>query len=135
VICPKCHAEYVYGIAFCYDCGVDLVDALPPEPQSEPERRWSEGSLPQGANTGTFSLVTVYATPDPGLLAIAETMLDSAGIPHLVEGWVQQGSVGDWMPGIYAVLQPSLVRVAPQDADDAREVLADLIRGDEVGHS
>lgn len=31
--CPQCRAEYVEGIATCADCGVALVDALPPEPE------------------------------------------------------------------------------------------------------
>jgi hypothetical protein len=116
VICPKCHADYVPGVAVCYDCEVDLVAALPPEPPATSE----------GEQAGDFSLVTVYATPDLGLLAIAETMLESAGIPHLVEGAAYRGAVGGGVLGIYAVHEPSLVRVAPQDADDARELLADL---------
>jgi len=28
--CPQCRAEYVKGVKECKDCGVPLVDALPP---------------------------------------------------------------------------------------------------------
>uniref|UniRef100_A0A7V2ZLS6 DUF2007 domain-containing protein n=1 Tax=Ignavibacterium album TaxID=591197 RepID=A0A7V2ZLS6_9BACT len=30
-VCPNCKYEYVNGIKKCPDCGVDLVDKLPPE--------------------------------------------------------------------------------------------------------
>ncbi len=33
--CPKCKAEYVYGIRICADCGVELVDRLEEEKEEE----------------------------------------------------------------------------------------------------
>ncbi len=35
--CPKCKAEYVEGVKVCADCGVELVDELPPEPDESNE--------------------------------------------------------------------------------------------------
>ena len=32
MFCPNCRTEYVKGVATCADCGVSLVDKLPPEP-------------------------------------------------------------------------------------------------------
>jgi hypothetical protein len=139
VICPKCRAEYVPGVSVCYDCGVDLVDALPAEPNrgsEAPDPRWPEYAEPSGAPPMQFSLVTVFVTSDPGLMAIAETMLESARIPIFVEGGAARfgsGPLGDYHPR-----GPTALRVAPQDAEDARALLADLIadaEGHDVAHS
>ncbi|RME49805.1 MAG: hypothetical protein D6795_11150 [Deltaproteobacteria bacterium] len=35
--CPKCSAEYEPGIEKCYDCGVPLVETLPPEAEEKEE--------------------------------------------------------------------------------------------------
>jgi hypothetical protein len=116
MICPKCGAEYVPGVEVCFDCDVDLVEAAPDRAQSA---RPAEGK---------FELVPVFATTDSGLVAIAETMLQSAGIPVVIEGAAQQAY---WGPGALGLHQPrgqSVVCVAPRDADDAREILADLLR-------
>ena len=37
MFCPKCRAEFVSGITICSDCGIPLVERLPPE--SKPEYR------------------------------------------------------------------------------------------------
>jgi len=137
VIRPKCRAEYVPGVTVCFDCEVDLVDALPPpepkEDRSATEPRWPDYPEPQGPRPGRFSLVTVFVTSDAGLMAIAQTILESAKIPLVVEGQTRQalfgpGPISGNLPG-----RPAALRVAPQDADDAQTLLAELI-ADAQGH-
>jgi hypothetical protein len=129
VICPKCGAEYVSGVTVCYDCRVGLVEAAA-EPATgavgpeSPRPTIDEGL--RAAPQGRFELVPVFATLDPGLLAIAETMLQSAGIPVIVEGARPNASWGADPIGLHHPGGQSLLCVAPQDADDAREILAEL---------
>ncbi len=33
--CPKCRCEFIEGIKTCNDCGVELVDELPPDEQEQ----------------------------------------------------------------------------------------------------
>ena len=37
MFCPDCQTEYVEGVTTCGDCGVPLVEKLPPEPPEPPE--------------------------------------------------------------------------------------------------
>lgn len=122
MICPKCGAEYVPGIAICSDCDVDLVEA-PPGPVAETAEPAPAGG-PQSEPQGEFALVTVFATSDPGLAAIAETMLQSAGIPVIVEGGSHHWGGGPL--GMHVPTGPSTFRVAPRDVGEAREILAGL---------
>jgi transcription initiation factor TFIIIB Brf1 subunit/transcription initiation factor TFIIB len=34
--CPNCHGEYREGFVVCADCGVPLVDSLPPRTEARP---------------------------------------------------------------------------------------------------
>jgi hypothetical protein len=121
VICPKCRAEYVSGVTACYDCGTDLVDVLPPKPTvSHPAPELG------GVPAEPFSLVTVFATSDAGLMGIAQTILESARIPVVVEGEYETL----FGPGLVSTFHPRALvslRVAPQDVHDARALLAELI--------
>ncbi len=131
MICPKCRAEYVPGITVCFDCGVDLVDAVPPsEPKkdrSDPQPRWLEYAEPHGAPPARFSLVTVFVTSDAGLMAIAQTILESAKIPLVIEGHTHAALFGPGPMSGYLPGHPAALRVAAQDADDARALLTELI--------
>lgn len=148
MICPKCGAEYRDGFTRCSDCDVELADARP-EPEL-PHDKPSATAAPQAPEPheacseplGHFELVTVLATVDPGLIAVAESLLRSADIPFVSEvngivdlfGWGRLG-------GCNPITGPPRLRVAPQDADDARALLADLgtaddvVVGDDVAHS
>jgi hypothetical protein len=67
--------------------------------------------------------VTVFRTNDPGLLVIAKSLLDDAGIAYLVAGEELQSlfagghMLSDFTPSI---------RVAAEDAADARQLLREL---------
>ncbi len=99
--CPECHAEYVPGFTRCDDCDVDLVEVLP----AEPARRHSNDAL-----------VTVFSSHDPGLVAIARSLLQSAGIRFSVRGELLP------YPGAF----PVDLQVLAGDADEAQRILAEL---------
>jgi hypothetical protein len=52
MFCPNCRAEYRRGFTRCSDCGVDLVEVLPPPSFQDPEVRESE--RPDLARTSHF---------------------------------------------------------------------------------
>lgn len=100
--CPQYHAEYVAGFTRCADCGVELVEALPEAKASR--------------NDATDHLVTVFSSHDPGLVAIARSLLQSADIRFSVRG--------ELLP--YPGALPVELEVLAGDADDARLILADV---------
>lgn len=69
MFCPECGGEYREGFTHCADCDVDLVASLPPSPE-----------------VSDSGLVTVLETDDPAELALAESLLQEAGIPFVKRG-------------------------------------------------
>jgi hypothetical protein len=102
LICPQCHSEYMAGITRCSDCDVELVEALPADKPAH--------------NDATDDLVTVFSSHDPGLVAIAQSILQSAEIRFSVRGQL--------VP--YPAALPVDLQVLAGDADDARRILAEL---------
>ena len=100
--CPECCAEYAPGVTRCAECGIGLVEVLP---GARPARR-----------DVSESVVTVFSTHDPGLAAVAESLLRSAGIGFSVSGMV--------LP--YPGALPVDLQVLSGDADEARRILAEL---------
>lgn len=73
-------------------------------------------------------LVTIFETPDVALLAMAKAALDEAGIRYVTENEFTQdlfglGRVGG---GYNLVTGPPRIRVVPENAERAREILAEL---------
>jgi len=64
--CPACRTEYRPGFERCSDCGAVLVHRL----DDDPADNW----------------VSVLSTTDPAFLPVARSVLEAAGIPHLVQG-------------------------------------------------
>jgi hypothetical protein len=62
--------------------------------------------------------VTVFTTRDPGLLALAKSLLDSAGIDYAASGEFLQS-----IPGQLVWIE---LQVPAENAAEAREMLADL---------
>jgi hypothetical protein len=73
--------------------------------------------------------VTVLETGDPGLVAVAKSLLESAGIQYFAKGEALQnlfgwGQFGTGFNPIVGVVQ---LQVAAEDAEDATALLRDLL--------
>lgn len=73
MFCPNCEAEYQDHVKTCVDCQIDLV--------SQDNQELKEK---QKIDTGDLDLVQVFSTQDPGMVALAKSLLDEAGIPAMV---------------------------------------------------
>jgi len=119
MFCPKCGAEYLPGITECADCSIPLV-SQPVE--SEPPCDLSD--LP---------LVTVFESGNPALIALASSILESAGIEFATKGEALQDLLG-WgrFPSrANLAMGPVLFQVRPEDVEGARSLLCDLDEGEE----
>ena len=113
MFCPNCEREFSWDVMVCPDCDVDTVDALPREsPEPTPDAQ----------------LVQVFSTGDPGIIAIARSLLEGEKIDYFVRGDGLQDLFG-WgrLTGYsYAMGAPEFW-VREEDADNARALLQDLI--------
>ncbi len=76
--CPKCRAEYVKGVKECKDCGVPLVDVLPP-PEIHEDRE---------------KLVPVYGPDTEVEAGILINLLQQEGIEaELYPSWDKQSAM------------------------------------------
>ena len=71
--CSNCGGEFVDDVVMCPDCGIPLVSESPKLPEVEDE------------------FVQVFQTADASLLPVVKSVLDGAGIPHIVQGDEAQG--------------------------------------------
>ena len=108
MICPKCGVEYRPGFTQCSDCLVALADE--PKPAKP---RWSR----------PVELVTVFKCADAGRIALAKSLLESAGIHFVVRNEAAQNLFG---MGSAHFGGPAEFQVDREDAADAKELLEDL---------
>src|SRR5258706_8092246 len=73
MFCPKCGDEYRPGFKVCAECGVSLVEQSPVKSGAAHE-----------------APVTVLSTRDPGLIAVAKSVLGASSIPFFASGEVVQ---------------------------------------------
>lgn len=102
----------------CGDCGGELVAGSAP----------SEQSADQQDPDPDMVLVPVLMATEEADLVIIESLLTEAGIPYLGRGEQIQDLFG-WgrLVGVNPITGPVQFLVAADDADDAREVLADFL--------
>ena len=69
MFCPECRTEYVEGVTLCADCGVQLVQELPPEPTPE---------------YTAYEQIPLTVNPDD--ISLIKSILDSEGIVYFFKG-------------------------------------------------
>jgi Putative prokaryotic signal transducing protein len=110
MLCPKCGEEFSWDVMVCPTCDVDTVDRL-------------SGPAP----TPDAELVSVFATGDAGLIAVARSLLESEQIDYFVRGDGLQDLAGlGRITGFSYVFGPAEFWVRVEDAERARDLLRDL---------
>ena len=114
MFCPKCEEEFSWDVMVCPTCDVDTVDRLPgPEPTPDVE------------------LVPVLAAGDPGVIALAKSLLEAEEIDYFVRGDGLQDLFGlGRMTSFNFAMGPAQFLVRADDADRARELLDGLTAPD-----
>ncbi len=103
MFCPQCRAEYREDIPECSDCHCSLVAEIPPQPKPQPD----------------LALVTVLATGNPALIAVAKSLLEDSGIEYLT----QNEGLHDLFPVHRFRIH---IQVRQEDEGEATALLADL---------
>ena len=110
MICPRCEEEFAWDVMICPHCDVETVDRLP-------------GPSP----TPDVQLVTVFATGDAGLIAVAKSLLEAEGIDYLLRGEGLQDLFGfGRITGFSYAMGPAEFQVRVEDVERARALLGDL---------
>ncbi len=104
MFCPNCRYEYENHVTVCPECGATLTKELPPEDEVE----YTE-------------LVTVYTTADAGLLGLAKSLLEDAGIDYFVRG--------ESTKALFAAGFMEL-QVHPHDAEEAEALIEEMGKAD-----
>jgi hypothetical protein len=68
--------------------------------------------------------VTVFKTKDPGLLGVAQSLLEAADIEFFVAGQAVSSLYPGGAAGPYGAPE---IRVAAENADEARQLLKELV--------
>lgn len=115
MFCPQCGAEFVPGISSCNECAVALVETLPATDALDPEEPCA-------------TLVTVFEAGNAVELAVAQSILRSAGIPYTHDGELLQdlfawGRIG---AGYNVPLGPIRLKVSDMDQERAKALLVNL---------
>lgn len=115
MFCPKCKDEFVAGILNCPDCKVPLCQQLPEEAKGTYEPVFVD-------------LLTVMETADIGIIMIAKSLLEEAGIRYLAKGEGLQHlfGAGVFGAGFNTLTGPVQIQVSRDDFSSAAELLKDL---------
>jgi putative signal transducing protein len=110
MFCPQCGVEYPWHVMVCPACEADTVDRLPgPDP------------------TPDAKLEAIFATGDPGLIAVAKSLLDAEDIDYFIKGeGLQDLFAFGRMTGFNYVTGPAEFWVRGEDATHARALLREL---------
>jgi putative signal transducing protein len=112
MFCPSCGESFSEPVTECLVCGVELTESSPGPPPDP-----------------TIQFASVLTTGDPGVIAVAKSLLDAEAIEYLVRaeglqdlfGWGRLGA------GYNILAGPAEFVVREDDAARARELLADLL--------
>ncbi len=74
------------------------------------------------------SLVTVYKTGNEAIISLIKSILDEAEIKYMIAGEGVQGlvGVGVFGTGYNPITGPAVIKVMPEDAEYAKELLKDI---------
>ncbi len=115
MFCPKCQTEYQDHVQLCADCHVPLVSKDNPLLKKQQE-----------INTDDLELVLVFSTQDPGIVALAKSMLDDTGIPAMVRNEGLQDLFGFGRVNFNPVSGDVDFFVNSEDKEAASELLATI---------
>ena len=110
MFCPKCKYEYIEGVKTCSTCGAGLVNELPKEGQISYEY---------------VELVTLFETGDLGLIGVAKSILDDAGIRYFAKG-EDTLNILVMSVGFNPIFRKVQLQVSKNDEEVAKELLKDL---------
>jgi hypothetical protein len=110
--CASCGKNFGPEVTECPECRIAWVEARggpPPDP--------------------TIQLTPILETGDPGMIALAKSLLEAEGIEYLVRGENLQDLFGYGRLGVgYSIVSgPAEFVVREDDAERARDVLGDLL--------
>lgn len=111
--CPNCHSEYREGFVVCADCGVALVDSLPPRTEARHSTGQQAPAVPFLAGDDIVELATLGIVE----AELVAAQLRVAGIPAAVFG---TGAV------IYTGVRRARLMVRRSDFVEAEQFVAQL---------
>ncbi len=115
IFCPQCGAQYRDGFTQCSDCQVSLVSHSPDRPEeTEPQL--------------DLTLVSVFETGDPAILALAKSILEEAGIEYYARGEGIQDLFGAGRVGVgyNPLVGPVSIQVREENEEESIELLREL---------
>jgi len=88
-------------------------------------------------NLDKEKLVTVFKSGHEGLIALAKSILDEAGIEYLIknEGVQDLMGIGVFGTGFNPITGPVQIQVLPSSEEYARELLKDMEESTEIGEN
>jgi hypothetical protein len=106
MFCPDCRAEYRSGFDRCSTCHVPLIPRLP-------------------GNKHEADLVQILETTDSAFLPMACSVLEAAGIPHVVQGdeALKLFPLGMAARGVTSRVLGARLLVPREHAEEARALL------------
>lgn len=107
MFCPECKAEYREGFTVCSDCGVPLVDQLPPEDKPDDTRRPEYVEFEE-----------ILRTYNPADVALIKSVLDGEGITYYF--------LGENFMYVRPLADPARLMVSKDQAQRAWELIKDL---------
>jgi hypothetical protein len=114
MICPQCGTEYRDGFTDCADCHIPLITGTAKDWAGEDKDEY-------------VTFVPVYTTGNQAFMAVAKSVLESAGILYTIRNEQVQnvwgfGSLGN-------NISPMIIEVEKERAEEAKELLKELEQG------